>query len=481
MKEISVKRNFVYNTFYQILTLLTPLVTAPYVSRVLGAAGVGTYSYTISIQMYFSLFVALGTASYGMNTIAKARDDKKKCSKLFWEIEFMTLFTTFICLIIWGIFIWSSNQYKTYFYILTLCLLATLFDISWFYSGLEQFKLIVIRNSIVKIISITAIFCFVKKKEDLGLYILIYALGMLIGNLSMWTFLSKYVDKVEIKSLNVLPHLKETLVYFVPTIATSLYTLLDKALIGVITNDLYENGYYEQATKIINMCKSVSFTAINTVMGARISYLYSNNNINEIKIRIEKSLSYILLMGYACMFGLIGISSNFVPIFFGDGYTNVIYLLYIFSPIILIIGVSNCLGAQYYTPSGKRALSAKFIIVGSLINLFLNLLLIPSLGAYGAAIASIISETIITVLYLHFCKKMITFLLILKYSWKRIISGVIMLCFLMLISDISKYIFVTLLMQIVLGGVIYFVILFVLNDELVFNFTIKVFNRLKGR
>ena len=316
MKNVSIKRNMIYSTFYQILTLIIPFITAPYISRVIGSEGVGIYSFTSSIQACFLLFAALGTVTYGAREIARNRNDEEKRSKLFWEIELLTVCTSMICLLAWGIFIIFSSNYKIYYIILTMNLLNTMFDISWFYSGLEQFKYTIIQNSIFKLLGVALIFIFIKSSNDLALYIGIMSLTTLLGTITMWGFLPKYIKKPKFRDLKILPHFKETLVYFIPTIATSIYTILDKTLIGTITNNASENGYYEQATKVINMTQALTFSSLNSVLGSRISYLFSENRFDEIKKKIDMSMQYILFFGFGIMFGVIGVANKFIPLFF---------------------------------------------------------------------------------------------------------------------------------------------------------------------
>ena len=261
MVQTSIKKNYIYNTIYQVLSLITPLITAPYISRVLGSNGVGIYSYTNSIVTYFTLFAALGTASYGQREIAMHRDDPETSSKLFWEIEILSLTTTAVSLIVWIAWIFISTQYTAIYSVLTLSVLAVAFDISWYFGGFEKFKYIVIRNTLVKITGIILLFLFVKKETDIFLYVGIMAATGLIGNISMWTYLPKLLAKVEFKTLHPFKiHLKQTFAYFIPTVATSVYTVLDKTMIGAITNlnnlpsfyfkeyeegNIYEFDYFE--------------------------------------------------------------------------------------------------------------------------------------------------------------------------------------------------------------------------------------------
>ncbi len=478
MESPSIKKNFIYSSVYQVLVLIIPFITAPYVSRVLGPEGVGIYSYTSSIMTFFTLFAALGTASYGSREIARHRDNAEEASKIFWEIEFVTVGTSLLCLAAWTGVIIFSKEYRCYYLALTPLLLGTLFDISWFFNGLECMKYNVLRNSICKIAGVAFIFLLVREKTDLIRYVLINSFVTMLGNLSMWTYLPRFLVSVDWRKFEVKKHVKETLVYFVPTVAGSVYTVLDKTLIGAITKNLYENGYYEQATKIINMIKALVFTSVNTVMGPRISYLFAQHRTEEIRYRIEKSMNYILLLGYACVFGLIGIASSFVPVYFGDGYDGVIWILYILAPIVLIIGVSNCLGSQYYTPAGLRAFSSKIIIIGAVANLCANLFLIPWFGSKGAALGSIVAELLISVLYVRFSKGYMTLRILWKHSWKRMIAGILMLCVVKMLQKLGiEGTFSAVGIQVVLGAIIYGSVLLCLQDEIIYNYFLKLFQR----
>ena len=467
---------------YQILILVAPFITTPYVSRVLGADGIGIYSYTSSVMAYFTLIAALGTSSYGVREIAMHRDDKKQASKIFWELEFLTVITSSLCLLVWIGFILFNAEYRFYFLALTPLLLGTMFDISWFYTGYEQMQCVVSRNSICKLIGIALLFVLVRDKGDLIIYIVINSMVTMVGNLSMWTYLPQFLDKVDFRTLRLKKHFRETLIYFIPTIATSIYTVMDKTLIGIITQNDYENGYYEQATKIVNIVKAVVFTSVNTVMGARISYLFAEEKFEEIHQRIEKSLNFILLMGYACMFGLIGIAKTFVPMFFGEGYEPVVTLLYVFAPVIIIVGISNCMGSQYYTPSGQRVRSTKFIIAGSCVNLCLNLLLIPRLGSQGSAVASIIAELVITVLYVAMSNGYMNVRIIFRHSWKRVIAGAIMCAAVFVLGELlPAHAIMKIVIQVICGAGIYLILLLLMRDYMMKDLMKEILNKIRSR
>ena len=466
-KRPSLKVNLLLNLLYEILTIVTPLITAPYVSRVLQADGVGIHSYTSSLLTYFTLFAALGTASYGKRVIAGLRDNKEACSKAFWEIEIITVFTTGICLIVWLIFASLYVEYRPYMLVLSFTLIATLFDISWLYGGLEKFQYTVSVNSICKILSVICIFLFVKEKDDVLIYTAIMSFATLLGNISMWLFLPKQIIRTKIDVGSMKHHLKETTIYFGPAIATSIYTVLDKTLIGVITNDNAQNGYYEQATKIINIVKSVSFNAINGVMMARASFLYAQKDERGLeKLRdVTYHLTSILSIG-AC-FGLIGVSSVFVPLFFGDGYDQVVILIDILAVVVVVIGLSSVANTLYYIAGDNMKKATKLILIGSATNLVFNLVLIPKFQSYGAAIATLIAETVITVLFINGTKGFIKWNDIFKLTWKKVCAGMVMLASIMLVglllAEISNY--AKLAIEVLIGAMVYFMVLLVLRDS----------------
>ena len=478
-KYESIKKNYIYNTFYQILTLITPLITAPYISRVLGSNGVGIYSFTNSIVTYFTLFAALGTVSYGQREIAMHRDNPEESSRLFWEIEILSLATTGCATVAWFIWIIISTQYTAYYAVLTMSVLAVAFDISWYFGGFEKFKYIVIRNTLVKLAGIALLFLFVRAKTDTLLYVGIMAATGLLGNISMWTYLPKMLTKVDIHSLHPFKvHLKQTFAYFIPTIATSVYTVLDKTMIGAITKSEAQNGYYEQATKIIRMVESLLFS-LNTVMTSRQSYLFAEGKIDEIKDKINKSFEFLFALAIAFMFGVIGIARNFVPWFFGEGYEPVIVLLYLMSPLSFVICISNVLGSQYLTPSGQRARSSKGIIAGALTNFVLNSLFIPHFGANGATVASVAAELVISIIYVHMSKGYISWRQLGKVAWKKFIAGGIMLMAIWIVGFNHAGSIIITLAQLIVGAFIYGLLLLIMRDDFASEAMTVVRERLK--
>lgn len=462
----SIKKNYIYNLVYQILTIIIPIITTPYLARVIGVKGTGVASYTLSIVSYFVLFGSIGVASYGQREIAMKRDNIHDYSKTFWELFIFKTITSIISIIIYTFTIINNTKYNIIFLILTINIFASIFDISWFYQGLEEYKFISVRSILVKILFTISIFLFVKEKRDLKLYIFLNSMSLLISSLSLWLRLPKKVIKIKKKELKIFSHTKNTLIYFLPQIATQIYTMLDKTMLGFITKSESENGYYEQSYKIIIMSMTI-VTSLNTVMSPRMSYLYKEKKTKEIQKRLLKSMQFSCLLAIPLSIGIACTSYGFVDWFFGPQYHNVKFLLILFSPIVTIIALSNCLGGQCLTPCGKRLQSAGALWAGAIVNFLLNLLLIPIYKSRGAAIASVIAELIITTLYFVLSKKYISFKAVFKKVYKYIIASLIMgiiivLCFLLLpISMISTII------ELIIGVIIYFAVLFILKDSLV--------------
>lgn len=483
-KAPSVRKNYIYNLIYQVMTLITPFITTPYISRVLGADGTGVQSYTNSVVQYFAILAALGTASYGQREIARHRDEIKIRSRLFWEIEVLCMATTAACLIIWLFVIGFAREYRPYYVVLTMTLLAVAFDISWFLGAGAVFPDRFAKYGSEACGHCHAVFIY-PGKEDLLLYVALTAATGLLGNISMWGYLKGQVEKPVLKELRPLRHLKETLVYFIPTIATSVYTILDKTMLGWFSGEnKSQNGYYEYATGFVNMAK-ILIMSFNAVMSARMSYLFGTGRMEEIHKRFQDSLDFVLLMAMPIMLGLAGIAAQFIPWFLGNGYLPVTFLMYVCSPLVLVVGLSDCIGSQILTPGGKRAQSGKVIVAGAMVNACLNFLLIPHFAALGAAAASVAAECFITSLYLWLGRDFIKLKMLVRYGWRRLVAAVIMLGAVVWTGQFLEQVRglgpITTFIQIGAGAMVYFLVLLVMRDPFLYQYLGKIYRRLTGQ
>lgn len=474
----SLTKNYIYNLIYQIMVLILPLITAPYISRVLGAENIGIYSYTLSISAYFILFGSLGIALYGQREIAYKQKDKEKYSIRFWEIFFLRILTMTIALILYYFIFAKGEQYQTYYKVLILEIIGNCIDISWFFQGLEEFKKTVTRNMIVKLISVVCIFLLVKTPNDLYIYFWIYVLSILIGNISLWLYVPKYVSKVKLKNLHFLKHLKPTISLFIPQIAIQVYTLLDKTMVGAIISDKSEVGYYDQGQKIIKILLAV-ITSLGTVMLPRIANTYSRGEKEEITRYMKKSFNMVFLLAFPMIFGIIAVSKAFVPIFFGPGYEKVVILINVISPIILLIGLSNVTGTQYLLPTKRQKEFTTSVICGAVVNFILNSCLIWKYGAIGASIGTVIAELTVTIVQLYFVRNDFNIKKIAGLSKNYIIASIVMFIVCLFIGRTINDNLMSIVAQVIIGGLIYGMCLLILKDEFIKEILNKIETKIK--
>lgn len=475
----SVTKNYIYNLIYQILLIIIPIITTPYVSRVLGADGVGKFSFSNSIASYFVIFASLGFGYYAQREIAKYQDNKKKQSEIFWEIiivRFVSVSTALIvyfAAIVLGVF---KEEYTLLMIILSINILAVAFDISFLFAGNEDFSKTVFTNTLVRILNVIAIFVFVKDRNDLWKYVLITVLTVLTANASLSVYAKNFLCKIEIKSLRPIRHIKPAVILFLPTIAVSVYAYLDKTMIGVITGSDFENGFYEQAEKIVKMVMTV-VTSLGTVMIPRNANAFERKDMEAIRRNIYRSVRFVLLLGIPMMIGLIAVSDNMVPWFLGDGYYKSANIMKILSVLVLAIGLNNVFGLQYLIPAGEDKKFTLSVTCGAVTNFLLNLVLIRLFKSYGAAIATIVAEIAVAVIMFCFIRKNISRREILKSSIKYLISGIIMFVPCFMLGRILEPSIINTFIIVFTGVVVYLICLILLRDEFFF----EIANRLTSR
>lgn len=463
MSGKSVKSNYIYNLIYQVLTLLTPLITAPYLSRVLGADGVGTYSYIESISSYFVLFSTLGLTTFGQREISYVQDDRVKRSRIFWETNIIELVASLVCIVIYVIFSLRQSTPALYL-VLVFNLLSVIFNISWFFQGMEEFGKIVSRNIFFKFLNIVFIFVAVRAKDDLIWYMFGSSFFLFLNNLSYWIMVPKYIDKPVFSELHPTRHIREVMSLFVPTIAIQIYAVLDKTMIGMVTGDVFENGYYEQAMKISKMALMI-VTSLGTVMIPRIGFLFGKGDDEAVRDYMYRGYRFVWFLGVPLCFGLIMVAGNFVPWFYGEGYDKVVPLIGILSFLILAIGINNVTGMQYLIPAKRQDLFTLTVVIGACVNFVLNLFLIRVIQSYGAAIASVAAESVIAIVQIILVRKELNPWIIVKCGWHYFVSGGIMVLVLYFVRGLFSSSIVNTLILIALGAAVYFVVLLIMRDS----------------
>lgn len=458
------KKNFVYNLIYQILILILPLVTVPYVSRVLGADGVGKYSYTYSIAYYFMICAMLGLNNYGNRAIAKVRDNKEELSKEFCGIYAFQLISSITMVVSYILYIILFNkEYKLIASIQILYVLSSVFDINWFFFGIEKFKLTITRNTLIKVLSLILIFLFVKQREDVWIYTLILAGSTLFSNIVLFSFLKKYVKFVGIKKEDVVKHIKPCFTLFLPVIAVSIYNVISKIILGSLS-EISEVGYYENAVKIIQVPLSI-VTALGTVMLPRTSNLISKNKDVLVKNTLSKSMTFVMFLVMPMVFGLLAIGKDFSIIFFGSEFLKTGYILKILVIDIIFISWGNVIRTQYLIPKEKDKEYTISAILGAIVNVITNLILVPKFASIGATIGNVFAEFSVVLFQSWAVRKELNLKRYFKDSVNFIIKAFIMYIGILLIGNIiSKYnifaiekynVLFKLIIQVITGGIIY--------------------------
>ena len=456
---MQVVKNFLYNVSYQLLVIILPLITVPYVSNILGAEGIGNYAFTYANMQYFVIFGMVGISLYGTRQIAYVRENKENLKNTFYSIYTLQLITTTISFVLYLIFtlVFNNGDYKWLYIVQGINIIASMADISWLFMGLEQFKKTVVRNTIVKLVSLASIFIFVKSSNDTVIYTLILALSALIGNLTFWFYVAKAIGFKSIKISGLNLHLKASLALFIPQIAIQIYVLLDRTMLGTIT-DTIQVGFYENSQKIVKIVLTL-VTAIGTVMMPKIANTVASGDMKKVKYYIKNSFFFVSALSIPLMFGLMGVAPELSPWFFGNNFVGIEKLIVISSLIILAISWSNVLGMQLLVPLNKTKEFTISVTSGAIINFILNLVLIKRVGATGACISTIIAEFTVTSVQFYLIKDFIKAKELIKPVLLFIPTATVMYIFVRIVGRSMGAGIVTNIIQGIVGGISYFIII----------------------
>ncbi|PRR81495.1 flippase [Clostridium luticellarii] len=475
---MSVTKNYVYNVVYQIVILIVPLITVPYISRILGSGGVGINAYTNSIIQYFILFGTIGVSLYGNRTIAYVRDDKTKLSRTFWGIFLLKIITVVISYAVFIIFInYTNSKYRVIFLFQSIYMISAAIDVSWLFMGLEDFKKTVTRNLIVKVIGVVCIFLFVKIRSDLWKYVLILGCSELFGQLTLWLYVPKTIDRVKLSFYDIKKHFIPSINLFIPQIATQIYLVLNKTMLGALSNT-NEVGYFDMSDKITKMSLAV-VTSMGVVMLPRVANTFSKGDMKKVKKYLSKSFDFASYLSVPMMFGLAGISAQFTPWFFGAGFNKTGTLICVISPIVVFIAWSNVLGVQYMMPVGKVKQFTVSVTIGAVVNFIFNVLLIRHFQSLGTALATVIAEISVTTVQFYLLRKDIEFRQMFKNIWKYLISSIVMFVIVKFIGYTLGIGFKTTIFQIIIGGLVYIILLCLFKSDMNRKLIYTVFKKFK--
>ncbi len=453
----NVRSNLIFQLSYRVLTVITPLITTPILARSLGSEKLGVYSASLAFVNYFMLFAMLGIENYGNRSIAAVQGDKKQMQQLFWNIYAIQFIASTLAVIGYCISLFFVD--KTRFIIAIfqgVWLISNLTNVNWFFFGTEQFKITVIRNSIIKILTVLLIVFFIRKPSDLYLYTLIMAGDAVISNLIMLPFLRKNIGFEKPRFSIMRQHIKPIIVLFIPILAMSIFHIMDKTMLDVLSTE-QNSGFYYSADKLINI-PMAAIAALGTVMLPRIANMMgkSNNDKKNVSIVLGKSMELTMFLASAVGMGIAAISQEFVPFFFGSGYEPCIYLVYWFVPVLFVKAISELIRTQYLVPAHEDKKYTLAVIFGAVVNLFANYFLISAFGALGAVLGTLIAETVVAIVQIILTAHEINFLkFVIQNIWYVLLSLIMLIVVRVIAHGLNTSVIIKILAMIVAGGFTY--------------------------
>ena len=457
---MKVIKNYLYNLSYQILTIILPIITVPYVTRIFTSEDLGNYGFYNSIVSYFSLFAMLGIGLYGTKQIASARD----VSSTFWNIYAIQLIASLISIFVYVIVILCIPTMSEIIpLILFISLFSKIIDISWLFTGKEDFKKITLRNTVVKVVGVISIFTFIKSSEDLYLYIFLIVVFDFLGQLVMWVPAKKFIKRPSFNMKIMKKNLHPIVLLFLPQVAISLYVVLDRTLLGLL-GSYSDVGIYEQGQKLTSIIYKI-VSSLGVVMLPRVANLLSERRDKEAQNMVKFSFILYNLIIFPMMFGLIAVNEVFVELFLGKDFQDVKYVLYITTINIMLVGWTNILGHQVLVVRNKNKEFMLSTTIPAFVSVAVNIAVIPFFGYIGASMTAVIVEFLAFTIQWYYSRNIINKNLLFNKDLAKIIYsslvmfGVVMLCKMTLGLDGI----IGLIIYLAVGGISYLGMLFLLK------------------
>ena len=457
---MKVIKNYLYNLSYQILTIILPIVTVPYVTRIFTSEALGNYVFYNSIVSYFSLFAMLGIGVYGTKQIAAASD----VSSTFWNIYAIQLIASILSIFVYIIVVFSIPQMEGIVpLIVGITLFANMMDISWLFSGKEDFKKITIRNVVIRVIGVISIFTFVKSSDDLYLYVFLIVIFDFLGQFVMWVPAKKFIKRPSFNTRIMKKNLHPIVLLFLPQVAISLYVVLDRTLLGLL-GSYSDVGIYEQGQKLVSILLKV-VSSLGVVMLPRVANLLSERRDKEAQNMVKFSFILYNLIIFPMIFGLIAVNEVFVKLFLGQNFQDVKYVLYVIVFNIMFVGWTNILGYQVLVVRNKNKEFMLSTTIPAFVSVAVNIAVIPFFGYIGASITSVVVEILVFAIQWYYSRNIINKNLLFNKDLAKIICsslvmfGAVMLCKMTLGLDGI----IGLIIYLAVGGISYLGMIFLLK------------------
>lgn len=480
-KPKSLKKNAALNMTKTVMSLIFPLITFPYVSRVLGPSGTGKVHYAQSIVSYFSMIAMLGINTYGLREAAKIRDDKEKLSKFYKEIMTINLASTiFAYILFFAALIVFKNlaEYKNLLLVISASILFTTLGVEWLYGAVEDYTYITIRSIAFQFVGVVLLFVLVKDSNDVLQYASLSVITNVGSNILNFFHCKKYVYVFKKYSFEIKKHLKPIFILFGTTVAISIYTVLDTTMLGAICGD-EQVGLYNAATKI-NKIVMTLFVSVGTVLTPRVSNIIETDKVYFENL-LTKTCNFFLMLSIPCAAGLYFLAKPIILLFCGEKFAPAVSTMQIMTPIVIIISFGCFFTNLIFTPMRKDKYSLFPVIAGALINFTLNSILIPKFYAFGAGIATVVAECVVTSSKFFLAKKLsVNMKELFKYSYQYFIAAIVMILVLLALSLLKINMILNLALSIFVGSVVYGIVLVLFKNKYVSDFLMIIKRRIKS-
>lgn len=448
----SIKKNFAYQAMWQILSMILPLVTSPLLSRVLGAEGIGVYSFASSVVGYFVLLANFGVYRHGIQKISTARDDPEKCNHVFWEIWWLHSIISVIVGGFYILFVINTTDHRMFYLIMGLQYLGGILNIDWLFAGMEDFKKITIRDTIIKLVTFVLILLFIHDRSNLVVYISIMSLGSLAGGVVFWLSVPQFVHLVPVTGKRVFSHSKGMAIFFIPVVIENVYISMDKIMLGIMDNK-EAVGFYENSEKALIAQRIIH--ALIAVIMPRMTFLIHNRAEEEIQKLMKKIIDFAMVLSMAFGIGTAAVSQEFSVVFWGREFEPCAILIFIMALAIPAEGLSRIIRDEFLLPSGQNKRYMLCASLGAATNFLINCIFIPYYGVIVAAISTFISEFVVLLAQCVIVRKQLPIIRYIKEGCVYIPLGAIMFPVIRGIANgLGMHVY-TLLFEIIAGAVIY--------------------------
>lgn len=479
MQQKSLKLNFIMNAVLTISAFIFPLISFPYVSRILGPSGTGNVSFATSIVAYFALFAQLGIPTYGIRATARVRDDKELLSRTVQEIFIINILMSILTYIVFFVvlnIVPQMSDDKLLFMIVSSTIFFNAIGMDWLYKGLEKYTYITTVSILFKFIALILMFILIHQKSDYVIYGAISIFAASASNICNLLNVHKYIYLKPIGNYDFKVHLRPICIFFAMACATTIYTNLDTVMLGFMKSNT-EVGYYNAAVKIKTVLLGV-VTSLGAVLLPRASYYIENNLIDEFKRISSKAINFVILISFPLALYFIIFAKEGIFFLSGDAYAKAILPMQILMPTLIFIGLTNIMGIQMLIPLGKEKVVLYSEIAGAIVDLAINTVLIPIMASSGAAIGTLVAEMVVWIVQYIALKEDVKETYV-KISYLPIVIGLaISALFSMPIKLLGLSSFFTLLLSAIVFFGIYLVVLTVAKEKLVNEIEFQILEKI---